>query len=172
MSYENATVGWAGAHQIQRTSERRSPTQGHSLARAGKLIPLLFILNLLLPGCIGGAHTQQLVGRYHLNALDIDEEMAITYLDANDYMITIVNATVYSVGYDEYFIIAKQHPRTLSNGVNRKVTNYFIIPLEDKISDSAEKNLYGPLTKLEFDIKREELGIGKLAFNINFKHLK
>jgi hypothetical protein len=40
MSYENATIGRAGAHQIQRTIERRSPEQGHSLALAGLLLAL------------------------------------------------------------------------------------------------------------------------------------
>ena len=41
MSYANTTIGWSGtigwarAHQILRTSERRSPEHAHSLALAG-----------------------------------------------------------------------------------------------------------------------------------------
>ncbi len=35
MRYENATIRWAEAHHIQRTSERRSPEHTHSLALAG-----------------------------------------------------------------------------------------------------------------------------------------
>ncbi len=46
MGYENATIGWAGARQIQRTSERRKTEQWHSLALAGSmklsLLPFVF----------------------------------------------------------------------------------------------------------------------------------
>jgi len=34
MGYEDETNGWAGAHHIQRTSERRKTEQRHSLVLA------------------------------------------------------------------------------------------------------------------------------------------
>jgi hypothetical protein len=48
MSNENATMGWAGAHQIQGPSERRSTEQRHSLTRVGKTKMSLFGRFLLL----------------------------------------------------------------------------------------------------------------------------
>ena len=35
MRHEDPTIGWTTAHHIQRTSERRSTEQSHSLARVG-----------------------------------------------------------------------------------------------------------------------------------------
>ena len=68
--------------------------------------------------------------------------------------------------WDEYYIVAKQHPAN-----NRAITNYFIldIPRDSKYADPAV-SLIGPLSATEFEEKRVLLGLP--AFKSNVDYLK
>ncbi len=106
-----------------------------------------------LAGC-GFVHDEHLTGPYRLVAVDTPEEMSICYtLEKND-CIGRIPDTVFSVGWNERFIIAKQHP---SN--NKATTNYFILEIA-RDSKFAEPNesVTGPLSKSEFEEKLISLG--------------
>jgi len=68
---------------------------------------------------------------------------------------TIVEATVFAVGADDRYIVAKQHPlRGDQSHFDRAVTNYFIVDrmLAATLPD-RRKGVIGPLTKEQFDQK-------------------
>jgi hypothetical protein len=126
-----------------------------------------------LSSCIGSAHYEVLIGSYSLGAMDVMEDMTLDYKNDQGYVISIITATVFAVGYDKDFIVVKQHPREFPNPSNKSITNYFIVPLKDKISKSAEKNIIGPLTKDEFSRKCKEIGVTEtLEFTKVFKDLE
>ncbi len=105
-------------------------------------------------------------------APDEKEAMAI-YVKDGDYWVGVVSSTVFAIGYDSEFIIAKQHPRTFPNHPNKSIVNYFIIPLKLKVEISLDENKIGPLSKKEFEIKRRELRISShLRFTKTFKDLE
>jgi hypothetical protein len=62
----------------------------------------------------------------------------------------------------------KQHPDD-----NRKVTNYFIVPVEQHITRENLKDVLGPLTYNQFLTKRHELAIPEsLQFTKEYDDLK
>lgn len=134
-------------------------------------IILYCVLASLLQNCIGSAYDKKLNGGYYLLAIDVKEDMLLAYEDGQ-YGIGIIEATVFSVGQNDNYIIAKQHPKISSLFIDKTVVNYFIIPLQDKISKSPEKNVFGPLTLGEFNQKRKELNIENVNFTIIFKELE
>jgi hypothetical protein len=131
----------------------------------------LFAFATLLQSCIGSAHHEKLNSGYYLSAIDVKEDMVIGFQD-RDYGIGIIEATVFAVGQNDEFIIAKQHPKVSPSDMNKTVINYFIIPLKNKVSQSPEKNIYGPLTLEEFERKRKKLNIENLDFTFVFKDLE
>lgn len=135
------------------------------------LLFCFFAFTSLFQSCIFSAHNEKLNAGYFLSAFDVDEDMIISFR-YRDYDIEIIEATVFAVGQNDEFIIAKQHPKLSTIEMNKKVINYFIIPLKKKISQSPEKNIYGPLTLEEFKQKRKELNIEHLDFTIVFKDLE
>jgi len=134
---------------------------------------VIIVCSVLLSSCIGSAtYDKKLSEGYELSANDDLQGMSIYAYDGQ-YQIGIINATVFAVGYNEEYIIAKQHPRKFPNPLDKSVTNYFIIPLKNKIHKSPVENKIGPLTELEFKVKRKKLAISKeLDFTIIFKSLE
>ena len=120
------------------------------------LLPALALLSvLLIPGC-GFVHDEHITGPYRLNAVDVDEQMSISY-DLGGSAVGRTGETVFSYGFDKRFIVAKQHPNN-----DRSITNYFYLDMT-KDSKYAEPSdcVTGPLTQKEFeeDTKRLSLPI-------------
>jgi hypothetical protein len=131
---------------------------------------LAFLSSILLLSC-NGAQEEKFIGNYYLKYTDIKSGMGIYYLDG-EYFIGVINPTVFVACQNDAFIIVKQHPENLSQ-IDKSITNYFIIPIKDKLSQSAEKNVIGPLSKVEFETKCRELGVTKdLKFTKVFKDLE
>lgn len=69
---------------------------------------------------------------------------------------------VYSVGWDEVYVYAKQHPiKEYSDGkeeIDRSVTNYWLMNTRD------ERMKIGPLTKRDFLEKCKALGLDAIYF--------
>ena len=66
-----------------------------------------------------------------------------------------INATVYSVGWNSQYIVAKQHP-----SANRSITNYFYLDMsKDSKYAEPDNSVVGPLTEAEFMRKKQELAL-------------
>ena len=85
----------------------------------------------IFQNCIGSANYKKLNAGYYLSAIDVREDMLIGFQDG-DYGIGVIPATIFSVGQNDEFIIAKQHPKESPNGMDKGVINYFIIPQKTK----------------------------------------
>jgi len=132
---------------------------------------ILLLGSIILTSCIGNVYEKELTAGYELSANDDISGMSI-YANDGQYQVGVVNATVFSVGFDQNFIIAKQHPFK-NNSINKSVTNYYIVPVKDKINTSPDENKIGPLTQEEFFIKRKELEVSdNLNFTITIDKLK
>jgi hypothetical protein len=109
-----------------------------------------------------GCYLEHLTGHYDLFApLDM-ESMAIWRESLGR-----VPASVFAVGWDDQFILAKQHPRAgYPAPAERNVTHWYIIRV-------TNDEVFGPLTESEFAAKRAELGVpDSLAFARVFKELE
>jgi len=120
----------------------------------------LFIL-LVFSGCSGLAIKEEITKNYYFIAVDIREDCALSYhepSDASNYG-TVIEATVFAAGYNDKYMIVKQHPRTFPNQPDKKITNYYILPLKKEMNWRTKNGLIGPLTQEEFTEKRKELNI-------------
>jgi len=119
------------------------------------------ILVFQLAGC-GFVHDEKITGHYRLVAVDISEQMGICYALEKGDCIGRIPETVFSVGWNEHFIVAKQHPLN-----NRSVTNYFILEIarDSKFADPSE-SVTGPLSAAEFEERVAPQGLPPFTKNI------
>jgi hypothetical protein len=137
-----------------------------------KILICYVFLIIIAQGCQIGDYEQKINGDYYLSALDSKQNMEIVYIDKQSYMFSVIGATVFSIGSNDEFIIAKQHPKKFPNKSNKSITNYFIIPIKNKKSDIIEKNIIGPLTEIQFKNQKKNLNITNIAFDTTFDELK
>ena len=131
-----------------------------------KIIITLVLINLFF-SC-DGINKNQIIGRYYLVAVDTDDNMTIGYeIDKNGNTVDVAGETIFSVGNNDKYIIAKQHPNR-----NKSIVNYFIIPIYKEFTYSPEKGLIGPLSLRQFEVKRKELNISNLIFDKNIEDFK
>ena len=110
------------------------------------------VLVILLSGC-GLIHKDHLVGRYYLIAENVPEEMHVIYLPPGEQVVRRIPGTVFAVGWDEHYIIAKQHPKN-----NLRVTCFYYLDItKDTAVADASASVTGPLTEAEFIRKQAEL---------------
>lgn len=125
---------------------------------------LLFIIN----GC-SGVSEDKVIGRYYLVAVDyVKERTSLNFQLDDNSSYGVVNETVFAVGFNDKYIIVKQHP---SN--NKSITNYYIVPVYKENTLWAGKGVVGPLTLEQFTEKRKELSIpDDLTFTKEIEDLK
>lgn len=106
------------------------------------------VLVLHLAGC-GFVHDEKITGPYRLIAIDTSEQMSVCYALEKGDCIGRIPETTFSVGWNDRFIVAKQHP---SN--NKSVTNFFILEMarDDKLADPSA-SVTGPLSATAFEDK-------------------
>jgi hypothetical protein len=112
------------------------------------------VLVLGFAGC-GFVHDEKITGPYRLVAIDVSEQMSVCYTLKKGDCIGRIPETVFSVGWNDRFIVAKQHP---SN--NRSVTNYFILEMarDSKLADPSA-SVTGPLAATAFEERMASLAL-------------
>jgi len=102
--------------------------------------------------------------RYSLVAIDSLDQMELSFND-DGYLSVLVEPVVYAIGADDRYIVLKQHPfQENRNGVNRGVTNFYIIErtFSGKLED-REKGVHGPFSKDEFEKQRAALSLPEFS---------
>lgn len=124
-----------------------------------RLITCMMILSTFL-GCHNFVIEEKLVGNYYLVASDEEYGCNLAFKENKDQDFgTLISPTVFAVGYNDDYMIVKQHPRTFPNPPDKSITNYYILPLKEGMNWRTKNGLIGPLTELEFIAKRKELEI-------------
>ncbi len=137
------------------------------MARAIQLASysMAFILLAFILACggIGFAYQQKMSGKYFLIATDSLEQMDISEgpSDGSNSYRGVIPGTVFEAGWDEHFIIAKQHPPGRESS-----TNFYILRVSDgKLSELIDEPA--------FDAEREKLEVPKaLTFTWSLDSLK
>ena len=130
----------------------------------------MFLSSIFLFGCQSAVLIDHLIGYYYLTAPDDDTQCSLTFHEPSDggTYSGIVNQTVFSVGFNGKYIIVKQHPDD-----NRKIINYFIVPIQDHLTRENINTVFGPLNYDRFIAKRHELMIpDSLQFTKEYEDLK
>ena len=119
-----------------------------------------------LTSCIFEGTSEKLTGPYRLSATDSDLQMHVSYKLTSGDTVGRIPETVFSVGWNDRYIVAKQYPKN-----NRAITNYFYLEIarDNEYADPSE-SVTGPLSADEFEKKRSELGLP--VFSRTIEHLK
>jgi hypothetical protein len=128
------------------------------------------IILLILQSCYFGAGLveKKITDDYFLFANISLDEMSIWFHAEKYSNRLIVPETVFALGENGEFIIAKSHPKNLESGINKSVTYYHIIEVDKKSTEQSPN-----LTLEQFENKRKELNIPKsLDFEIVYDELK
>jgi len=141
-----------------------------------KKIQVIIVLlsTLFLTSCFGlfDSGSDAIIGDYKTVWIDLYANQSISKeieLNSGSYY-QVIGEYVFSVGHNNDYIIAKQHPTNgFENGfqVNTKITNYFIIDLMSSKLNHREK-VFGPLDKKNFDELRKKLKIENIEFDLNY----
>jgi hypothetical protein len=116
------------------------------------LIFQVMTLVTLISGC-GFAHDEHLDGPYYLTAVDISEQMSLSYDTGNGNRIGRVSETVFAVGWDSNYFIAKRHP----DGDKSKTEYYYLIRSKDHKFANPEDCVRGPFDEAGFNEEKAEL---------------
>ncbi len=124
-------------------------------------LSLYFITAFCFVGC-GFVHDEEIVGPYRLIAVDTDSQMNVSYDSGDGSAIGRIPETVFSIGYNQKYIVAKQHPNN-----NRAVTNFFYLDTsKDCVYANPEDSVVGPLTDHEFSVVSVKLGLPEFSRTI------
>lgn len=121
---------------------------------------LLISVSLLL-SCFGSEFSREkIIGNYYLTSTDnYQRDIYIDLKLKTGDFIGVLPSKVFSVGNNEKYIIAKQHPFLYPTTTNVKVTYYYIIPIYYHPTLWPEKGIIGPLTLHEFEQRTKQLKI-------------
>ena len=86
----------------------------------------------------------------------------VTYVPRPYPSIGRIERTVYSVGWDGRYLVAKQHP----NGDKKSINYFFIDSSLDSQKAEPASVVVGPLDEAEFVAKSKELGLPKFSKTI------
>ena len=130
---------------------------------------LVSFLACMLTSCGGFVYKKEIANGYYLIAIDSDEQMALGRKSDSSY-ITVIPETIFAIGWDESFIIAKQHPRTSSfpqgYKVNKDETFFYLLRIKDD-------QVFGPMPEPAYLKKRNELRVDEnLSFTKVFSNLQ
>ena len=133
-----------------------------------KILGIAFLL--ILQSCYFGVGLveKEITDDYWLFANNTLDEMSI-WFNAEKYSNRlIVPETVFALGENGDFIIAKSHPKNLESGIDKSVTYYHIIEVDKKSPEQSPN-----LTLEQFENKRKELNIpNDLDFDIVYEELQ
>ena len=133
-----------------------------------KILGISFLL--ILQSCYFGVGLveKEITDDYWLLANNTLDEMSI-WFNAEKYSNRlIVPETVFALGENGDFIIAKSHPKNLESGIDKSVTYYHIIEVDKKSPEQSPN-----LTLEQFENKRKELNIpNDLDFDIVYEELQ
>jgi hypothetical protein len=143
------------------------------ITATGRLLPSFstigaLLVAMVLSGCggTGFAYEKHLSGKYGLVAGDVLEQLDVSEILPSGDAVGVIPETVFAVGWDEHFIIAKQHPNDVNQHIDKSVTKFYILRV-------ADGSLTGPIDEPAFSRERAALGVpADLGFTLVFDSLK
>jgi hypothetical protein len=133
----------------------------------GKIYFIFFVCTvaILVGGCPfqGLVYEEDLVGGYAVWAADVMEDASIVLKDKKGSgALDVVPRTVFAYGWNDEFIIAKQHPEKKGRKMDKSITYWYIVEV-------ASGTVHGPLSEDEFNKLRTEL---KVPPELSFKTIQ
>ena len=151
-----------GKHCLE-ISRLQGPTQPGAGWRAWPLRALALLAMAALSGCgLFDSGVQWRGGHYALVWIDTPENTAVYREAAHGHLLGRIDASVYALGWDGRYLVAKQHP-----GGDKSKVNWFVM---DAAADSdwadSQKSLAGPLDEAEYRIMAKRLKLPEFSVTL------
>lgn len=119
-----------------------------------------------------GLIEDKITNNIYLTAINSYDELSIwCSIDESSVRYLLVPETVFAVGYNDDFIIAKSHPKNSGEEINKNLTYYHIIEIDKLSQQNPEQSI--SLLKEQFEYKRKEFNIpADLDFTIMYSELE
>jgi hypothetical protein len=143
------------SRQWARFAVNGTPVVGKESTLPAVLRYLIFLVTIgSLSSCgLFDSEIEWHAGPYALVGIDTSDNSSIYFDLGGGNLIGRVGSTVFAVGWDGRYLVAKQHPNN-----DRNQTNYFIVDSKnDGPYVDRGKVVTGPLTALEFQRKANEM---------------
>ncbi|EOA03834.1 hypothetical protein HFRIS_015791 [Herbaspirillum frisingense GSF30] len=106
-----------------------------------------------LAGC--GPSDERIVGPYLLTHIDTQQDMYLCYELPEGNCVGRIQKTVFAVGWDDRYIVAKRHPDS-----DRKVVQYFFLEMaKDSHYADPSTSVTGPMSEESFSRYARLLGL-------------
>ena len=133
---------------------------------------IVLIIATGLTGCFGlfDSGGDHITGKYHTGWIDVQSSRNISKRDNDGIELEVIRGYIFQVGHNDRFIVAKQHPiegESPNQHVNVKETTYYVIDLKLE-PGQGDKGLYGPLDASQLVTLSNQLGIGKIPYDLNY----
>src|SRR5687768_5672411 len=121
----------------------------------GLLLALFLLAITFAPGCIlgGGVFSKErLVGRFAMWAVDgLSDNSVVEESEDRRAARVLIPPTVFAVGFNDQFIIAKRHPKS-GHQIDRSITEFYVVAV-------FNGQLHGPVDQEGFAALRVKLGV-------------
>jgi len=129
---------------------------------------LILVVIGLFSGCQGFVTQDHLIDNYYLVAVDDGIQTDLSYCPPDeDGCSPVIPYTVFAVGYNESYMIVKQHPN-----YDKRIVNYYILSVKDAKKWAGRDTVIMPLSLEKFEKQSKELNIEKLRFTKIYKDLE
>jgi hypothetical protein len=119
----------------------------------------LFLMTTLAACGLFDSRTEWQGGPYILSWIDEPSRVELSHESSGGIVEERIAATVYAMGWDGQYLVAKQHPKG-----NKVETNYFVIDATKDTSGALVQSVVlGPLTEVEFQQKSAALKLPKFS---------
>ena len=137
-----------------------------------KRLAFLILLATVLTGCFGlfDSGGDHIAGPYSTGWIDVNSSRYIEKQDNDGNSLKVIPAYIYSVGHNDRFIVAKQHPlqgEFPKEKIDVTQTNYYVIDLNLQPGQVEEK-IYGPMDASQFESLSRKLEVGKIVFDLTY----
>ena len=96
-------------------------------------------------------------GPYKLQWIDDPDSVSLLRYQSSDRKLCteLITSQVFSVGINDQYLVAKQHP-----GGDRRITNFYVVIRSSEKSRRFDpKTLLGPMNATEFAVRSKELNL-------------
>jgi hypothetical protein len=118
------------------------------------LLALFLLAVTFAPGCVGGGvfFKERLVGRFAMWAVDgLADNSVVEESEDGRAARVLIPATVFAVGFNDQFVIAKRHPKS-DHQIDSSTTEFYVVSVLDG-------HVHGPVDYENFSALRARLGV-------------
>lgn len=128
-----------------------------------RMFLMVLLTSFVLSSCnFGFAKNEEVVGKYHIVAIDVAGDAALSYETEDGNYVGLIPTQVFEYGHNAKYIYLKQSEY---GSEDTSAVNYYIVPVvADTVTVYPQERIIGPLKEEAFNKEISVLGIKSVEF--------